>query len=263
MQLCTFSARHFAALAMTTLLSACGTSQLAFTGDGGYGVAANNINPDLIRKVTDAPPTGTDGLHAVAALVRDSQDKCADFVKRLVVTETGFNIGLDLASTGLSALSTAFTPLSTVHALGAASSIASGSRTAIDSDVYAKASIANFAQAIQSTYYSDMKKYWTAVSKRSAADALLELPVIMQIHAECALAPAESSISSTLKVSNTGSKPAADQNTPSAGVKKTGTAPKAKAEKPTPAMEAARLTLAPGTTEEDVLQMPVPGHAIQ
>jgi len=47
-----------------------------------------------------------------------------------------------------SALGTAFTPISTVHALTAGASITSGWKTAVDSDIYAKLTIQNLVLAL-------------------------------------------------------------------------------------------------------------------
>jgi hypothetical protein len=135
-------------------------------------------------------------------VIVDSEAKCDRFLNRLSVAESSGDTGLDMATGVFSALSTAFTPLSTVHALSAASTITSGWKTAIDSDYYAKATIANYAQAIQASYYADMKTYSTALN--AATDPLIvpiELSTILRIHAECSLESAQNTISSTLQAS--------------------------------------------------------------
>jgi len=136
-------------------------------------------------------------------IIGDSEAKCDRFMNRLSVAESSGDTGLDMATGVFSALGTAFTPLSTVHALTAASTITSGFKASIDSDVYAKAAIKDYAQAIQASYYADMKTYATALN--SAKDPLvvpIELATIARIHAECSLESAQNTISTTLKSSS-------------------------------------------------------------
>lgn len=166
-----------------------------------HRVAAADLEPlsDAGKGITGTP-TNT---QLVGALVVDSETKCARFANGLVLNENVVNTGLDITTTVATALGTLFTPLATVHAFTAAGSITSGSKTAIDSDIYAKMTIANFAQAIQVTYYADMAKYVDNVSGMSSADQAKLMPEfewvkIQHIHRECALAPAEYSISAAL-----------------------------------------------------------------
>ena len=112
----------------------------------------------------DRPATARPNAQLIARLVNESEFYCGAFVNRLVLSSIGVNTNLDLATTVLSALSTAFTPLATVHALTAATTITSGWKTAIDSDLFAQASIANYAQAIDATYYADMNGYVTKLA---------------------------------------------------------------------------------------------------
>jgi hypothetical protein len=185
-------------IAVALALSACSAGRFSFDKDGSYGVAAGRLDPDLVRQATTAPAQNNLGI--VALLVNDSRVKCTAFLNQLIAAESTTDTSLDIASTILSALATAFTPLATVHGLTAAATIATGSKTAIDTDVYSKASIANFAQAVQTTYGSDLKTYWTAKTTAGASVIpVVELPTINAIHAECALGPAEASIGATLQ----------------------------------------------------------------
>jgi hypothetical protein len=140
---------------------------------------------------------------SIAAVVNQSQHACSDFVSGLVLAETASNTSFDILSTITSALATVFHPLSTVHSLTAGTTILTGSKTAVDSDIYAKASVANFATAIQSTYYTDMGKYVNGLGAAdpTTLDWQIEMYKISVIHAECALAPAEASIAATLQPS--------------------------------------------------------------
>jgi hypothetical protein len=144
---------------------------------------------------------GTNIRDSIAAVVNQSQQACAKFLGGLVLAETSSNTSFDILSTITSALATVFSPLSTVHSLTASTTILTGSKTAIDADIYAKASVANFATAIQSTYYADMSKYVAGLSTADATtlDWQIEMYKISVIHDECALAPAQASIAATMQ----------------------------------------------------------------
>lgn len=138
-------------------------------------------------------------------VANESERLCGDFVQELIVAANGTNTGLDMTTTVFSALGTAFTPLSTVHAMTAGSTITSGWKTAIDSDVYAKLTIQNLVQAIQGTYYKDMGNYLDHLTTKNESNIIVtsELGRIRVIHSECTLASAEGTITASLSP-NTG-----------------------------------------------------------
>ena len=137
----------------------------------------------------------------LAKVVNESQYLCGRFVNALVISSVGVHGDLDILTTVFSALGTAFTPIATVHALTAAASISSGWKSAIDSDLYAQATIANYAEVIQSTYYVDMNKYVKQLEKIPDAEIIpeIELTKIRPIHKECSLASAQASIHASLE----------------------------------------------------------------
>jgi hypothetical protein len=143
---------RLAVLALGSLaLMGCSAQQAALTG---RGVAADALDPTLVRTAlqNNAPDKGP----LVGQLIDDSETKCEDFINKLVLVETSTDTTLDIIATGASVGATAFAAKATKTALAAVAAIAGGSKTAIDADIFAKASIANFAQAIQTTYYQDM-----------------------------------------------------------------------------------------------------------
>lgn len=164
----------------------------------GQLVAAEPLDALAAYENPAAGPAPTTPQAIVGAIVIDSMNKCSEFSNGLVLNENTANTGLDIATTVFSALGTLFTPLATVHAMTAGATITSGSKTAIDTDIYSKMSIANFAQAIQQTYYADMKIYVNGLSATAAITPELEYAKIAAIHRECALAPAEMQISAAL-----------------------------------------------------------------
>jgi hypothetical protein len=193
-------------LLILLFLQGCGLEKESwFRNATGQGVAAEPIDMDLLStdslKKADAESEKGAKVAYVARIIADSEKKCNQFVNSLVLSELGYDTTFDIMTTVFSALGTAFTPLSTVHALTASSAIASGSKTAIDSDVYAKATISNFIQALQGTYYNDIGIYISKHLETPDPNLMpsLEVARIIPIHAECALAPAENAITNTLR----------------------------------------------------------------
>lgn len=165
------------------------------------GVAARALEYDKTKM-----STGTKG--DVWAVVADSQKKCTDFVDGLVAAETGTDTGLDMGSTLLSTLGSTLKDSDISHGLSGAAAITGGWKTAIDSDFFAKASVANFAQAIKSTYDKDMGALGDKLTADNGTiDYGSMVAQINSIHAECSLASAQATIAATLK----GTTPANDE----------------------------------------------------
>jgi hypothetical protein len=147
------------------------------------------------------PTGGLTPIQWVNVLVQDSQTKCAEFVNSLFAQTAGSGLLLDILNTTSSALATVFTPLSTVHALTAASTIFGGARTSITAEYLNSLTISHISQAIQSTYSSDMQKYiaWLDTADPATIDVFHERSRIVSYHNECSLASAEGSIGSALQ----------------------------------------------------------------
>jgi hypothetical protein len=139
-------------------------------------------------------------FNCAAIIVSASESQCGTFIHALVRNEVGIDTGLDLLTTITSAVSNVAGPAAVARGIGAVTTISSGSKTAIDSDVFAKASIANFAHTIQSTYYKDIASYQDDLNKKddSQISPEFELSLIRPIHEECSLAAAEASISASV-----------------------------------------------------------------
>ncbi|MGA3398182.1 MAG: hypothetical protein ABSC95_03095 [Acetobacteraceae bacterium] len=170
----------------------------------GYTLAADGKTCQLGTAVGAAEPAATTPNFAkeyLGLIINESQYNCGKFLNGLVLAANSSNLGLDALSTVFGALGTAFTPLATVHALSAAGTISSGWRANIDSDIYAKAAIAAYSQAIQSTYYTDLQTYMNQLATENADDIIvsLEIAKIRTIHKECGLASAQAAISATLQ----------------------------------------------------------------
>ena len=139
----------------------------------------------------------------VNLLVQDSQRKCAEFVNSLFAETAGSGLILDVLSTGTSAIASLVTPLSTAHSLAAASTVLGATKTGITANYLNTLSISHIAQAIQSTYTTDMTNYINSLAaldpNNSRIDVFQERSKILSYHNECALAAAEGSISSALQ----------------------------------------------------------------
>lgn len=150
---------------------------------------------------TDVTESSNNNAGFVGRIIYDSEQKCALFVAELTASESLSNTGLDMTTTALSALATAFTPLATVHALTAGASISSGWKTAIDTDVFAKASIANYAEAIQLSYYQNMHNLIQSLPSDpdERVNASVFLAEVQEIHQGCSLGSAQLTVSKTLQ----------------------------------------------------------------
>lgn len=182
-------------------LSGCASLLKKWEKNHQFMVGAEDIPDPVIADALKEP----DKKSAVAVVLGESERLCGDFMSGLVLAHNTATTALDLGTTAFTAAATAFTPLSTVHALTAAGSITSGSKIAVESDIYAKANVGNFSQAIQSTYYVHVRQYLDALSQMKDADinTAIEIAKLKSIHAECALASAQSTISATLSNATT------------------------------------------------------------
>jgi hypothetical protein len=108
---------------------------------------------------------------------------------------------VDILTTIFSALATAFTPLATVHSLTAAATISTGTKTALDSDIFARETAPLIIQAVDNTYYKEYTTYTNNLATKAAASITpaIEYNVIKGFHKDCTLDSALASISSQLK----------------------------------------------------------------
>jgi hypothetical protein len=158
----------------------------------------NKAVADQLDRVSSDSSSLNTKLEFLGRVVLDSESKCITFVNTLVVADNTVNTTGDILSTLLTAAGTVFTPLNTVHALTASSTVVTGTKTAVNSDIYAKASIANFQTALQGTYFKSMASYTDALPKLTDVSVGAELSKIESIHSTCTLAAAESSIATTI-----------------------------------------------------------------
>jgi hypothetical protein len=134
----------------------------------------------------------------------DSGQKCQEFADRLSTAQRGVDTSFDILSGVLSALATAFTPLATVHALTAAATISTATKSAINADVYARAAASLILQQINNTYYVEIKKYRDDLLARDDRNIVpaLEVSSIEAIHRQCSLDSALAALSQAGTVAN-------------------------------------------------------------
>jgi hypothetical protein len=132
--------------------------------------------------------------------VYDSEQKCVAFLNNIVAGQGTVNTVGDMLSGGLSGVAAFVTPLATSHILSGTASIVTGWKDAVNNDVFAKASIANFAAALQRSYFDAIGKYETALEKSDESQLIVsvEAAKIQGIHSSCGLAPAEAAIQATI-----------------------------------------------------------------
>jgi hypothetical protein len=147
-----------------------------------------------------------DPMAQANSLVQDSQRKCAAFVNSLFAETAGTSLALDVLSTGTSAVAAIVNPLSTAHALSAASTILGATRTSITANYLNTLSLANISQAILGSYNDSLTDYinhLAVIPNPSQINIYLERSKILNIHKKCALAAAQSTISNTLQGGST------------------------------------------------------------
>lgn len=196
--------RPFGVILAFSILTGCGSALERWESDNAFMVAAVGLQPGW-----EAPAyalVGDQKKEYLGKVVNDSEVKCSKFLNGLVLAQNTSNTSLDFATTVFSALATAFTPIATIHALTAGATITSGWKNSLNADVYARATIANYAQAIQATYYTRLNDYMNALTDSNADGLVISLEVgkIRTIHKECSLASAQSSISATLQSTQQG-----------------------------------------------------------
>jgi hypothetical protein len=206
-------------LVACTCLTGCGTFLDVMTDHKADG-SVSAVEIDLVKDNLTPPPltaTRQEKLEYLGSVVTDSEQKCQTFLNGLVLGENTINVSADIAGTVFSALSTAFVPPGTKTALSAAATIATGSKTAIDADIYNKAAISDFSTAIQKTYSSGIQNYTAGLPNLQDTDSAPlivsnEVAKIEAIHALCGMAPAESSLQAKLGLTEAPSSQAPSQS---------------------------------------------------
>ena len=201
---------------LATLLLPIGASGCALVPEK-YQLAAEplmEVPPAAIVLAQPVPPgSGLPATYApvslspfdqVNLLVQDSQKKCAAFVNSMFAQTAASGLALDVLSTTTSAVAAIVTPLSTAHALSAASTALGATKTGITANYLNTLSVSHVTQAIQSSYTADMKRYIDSLaalspSQKTGLNPFEERSKILSYHNECSLAAAEGSINSTLQ----------------------------------------------------------------
>lgn len=162
------------------------------------------IDSKTISIETIDPKDSQLGTEFLAAAAKDSLIKCNRFLARLSASQTGIDTTLDiisLAASGTAAIATL--PTTTISALAAGATFATGTRATIDSDVYGKAAAPLLYSTIHDNYVPQYNKFMSGldVPTNNVHQGYAE---ISGIHDQCKLEVAikllSSQISSTPKV---------------------------------------------------------------
>ena len=123
-----YAAHHASAALAVIGLAGCG----GLGQDRALPIAAPSLCEAIPGQAMDATgtckpeaevPLPSDKIDRLGRVVLESEYQCERFMNNLVLTATGSHLWLDGAATVFSALGTAFTPISTVHALTAATTV--------------------------------------------------------------------------------------------------------------------------------------------
>ena len=164
--------------------------------------SAGKILTNQTQGVTGAPPLAPTSDELTAASVSDAAKKqfllnqvtvslnsCEDYKRLLLLSSRSSNLVFDVLTTVFGALGTAFTHIDVVHVFTAATTISSGTKTAIDADIYQNATSPLMVQAIQQTYSADMKTLLQKIEQLPAGQPV-EFADLVQVHNECSLTEA-------------------------------------------------------------------------
>lgn len=203
--------KRLLACGAVSLLSACTHMNGANDYLAGTIIGAESLSVDKLDGGSAPIPLPKDMSAGgqrlgLLSLVHESIVKCDAFQRNITTTQASVDTTGDILATGLSALSTAFAPVATSHALSAASTIVSGSKTAADSDIFAKASIPNLVSALNQTYYKNIRDYKETTLPglddtkfdSVGVEYSNQVSAISLIHQSCALGAIETSIGNTI-----------------------------------------------------------------
>lgn len=171
-----------AVLILTAVLNGCSATVDQFVGQYGGLIAANPLDPVITIPATSKGQEPTildprnfplddkgykaDTISYVVLETFSSLLKCKKLLDSQGIVSRGIDADLDLITTVLTALATAFSPISTVHIFTAAALISSGWKNVLDSDLYAKKTSDIIATQIDTSYFSAMTKYVSGFTDR-------------------------------------------------------------------------------------------------
>lgn len=187
--------KHYASVALALCLGACSTPGRLSSG------AADLDQKYISVDAQNAAQASGQKRQYLGTVAGDSIEKCRQFSLSLIGSDTWFNTSADVASTIASAGGTLFPAVATVHAISAVGSVINGTKTAVDTDMWAKQPISNLLAAIGNTYNAAMKQYLTNLEGLDESKIIVSEQVdeIMSIHSACNLASAQTAIQSVVQ----------------------------------------------------------------
>ena len=172
-----------------------GVVSLILLGTGLSGCATLQKGLDQqTQAVTGAAPLNTKiyptNKAQLLASIADSYQKCGVYKRTLLFGSRASNFGFDVLTTTFSALATAFKPVATIHSLTAAATITSGSKTALDADVYMNATAPLMAEALSQSYDDKMQALHDEIASEGDGRLTHDFSEIERIHESCSLSQA-------------------------------------------------------------------------
>ena len=165
--------------------------------DDSYRAAAN------VAAQTAVEVGSSDAKSWIGAAASDSLRKCQAFIGRVTVGRIVPDLTLDVAALGLAGAATISEPIRVAKTLAALAGISTGTRAAIDTDVFAQNTAPVIVQKIQQTYYGQMKDFLEQIRQAGTVNVSVEYGNLLYIHSQCSLPLAVAAIGNNLTVANT------------------------------------------------------------
>jgi hypothetical protein len=184
-------AARAAAIALLATLGACSTIQ----DTEGLTSAEPLVITD---KDFDAAPAAAGATVSKYAI--QSIKSCTKFVNKLLLNHGSFNYTSDVFNSALSAAAAVTTPATAAHVLAAGATVVGASKTSFDGEFFANATAGTLQTAISKTYFTEMDTFLKRLSAMDSKDIKVywELANLQQIHANCTLGAAQSTIQATV-----------------------------------------------------------------
>lgn len=125
----------------------------------------------------------------LTAAITDSQGSCSNFIARLTAQQAGLNASGEVVSIILSGLASVFTPVATVRALAAASSIVQGSQAAINNQFFQQLTLVLFVQTMNKSYFERLGRFRADYQGSAPTELRFNAAIteLQDIHRECSI----------------------------------------------------------------------------
>jgi len=184
-------AARAAAIALLSTLGACSTI---------HDTEGLTSADPLVITDADFNATGATAGATVSKYAIQSIKSCTKFVNKLLLNHGSFNYTSDVFNSALSAAAAVTTPATAAHVLAAGATVVGASKTSFDGEFFANATAGTLQTAISKTYFTEMDTFLKRLSAMDSKDIKVywELANLQQIHSNCTLGAAQSTIQATV-----------------------------------------------------------------